>query len=188
MIEVTHYHFHFHGSNDAEVLRRLKAIKRQLTHLETNMANRDQELNDKLDLLQTTIDGQQTVQDSMIKVINDQRATIVELKAQVEAGAVISAGTLDAALARMDAMIASENLQTDEDNNVITQPPPPPAAFSWSSLTEYDAGDRVVPTVANGFEYSTASSGTSGDTEPTWPTVVGETVPDGNIVWATKNP
>lgn len=88
--------------------------------------DRSQELSDKIGALETVVANQQGVQDAMIVVINGQRAEIVDLKAQLAAGTVLTDAELDSALSRVDALIASEGLQTDEDNQVIAPPPPPP--------------------------------------------------------------
>lgn len=60
----------------------------------------------------------------------------------------------------------------------------------WSASTAYAVGDRVYPTVRNGFVYEvTASDGTSGTTEPTWPTVAGGTeTADGVTYEAVTDP
>lgn len=42
---------------------------------------------------------------------------------------------------------------------------------------------RVQPTVANGFVYMPLNSGTSGATQPTWPTTLGATVTDNDVTW-----
>src|SRR5690242_18315281 len=52
----------------------------------------------------------------------------------------------------------------------------------WTAGTAFSANAACVPTVRNGFLY-TASAGTSGATEPVWPTTVGATVHDGGVVW-----
>jgi hypothetical protein len=51
----------------------------------------------------------------------------------------------------------------------------------WRPSTGYSIGDRVIPTdaKANGRHYSVTASGTSGTTEPTWPT--SGTVTDGGV-------
>lgn len=65
-------------------------------------------------------------------------------------------------------------------------------AFNWAAETfryftlggEYAAGDRIRPTVANGFEYEAGGDGqTSGRKEPTWPTTLGGTVVSGSITF-----
>lgn len=52
---------------------------------------------------------------------------------------------------------------------------------AWATATAYMVGDFRRPTVANGFRYEVtaiAGTGTSGGTEPTWPTIIGDTVID----------
>ena len=59
---------------------------------------------------------------------------------------------------------------------------------AWVTATNYALGNRVIPTVANGFYYEvTADAGSSGGTEPTWPTTIGDTVVDGGITWTCMN-
>ena len=41
----------------------------------------------------------------------------------------------------------------------------------------------VYPITRNGFKYVATTTGTTGGTEPTWPTVVGNTVVDGGVTW-----
>lgn len=63
-------------------------------------------------------------------------------------------------------------------------------APNWSSLTEKkektsadDSGDIVAPLTVNGFYAECTSTGITGASEPTWPTVDGETVDDGTVEW-----
>jgi len=53
-----------------------------------------------------------------------------------------------------------------------------------AATTAYGAGAYVVPTAANGHVYKCTTAGTTGSTEPTWPTTHGATVADGSVVWA----
>lgn len=75
------------------------------------------------------------------------------------------------------------------DNIVLT---PTDTLASWVSLTGYNLGKKIQPTVGNGFVYQCTSAGTSGVSEPTWPTSpLGTTVSDGTCVWtliATHHP
>ncbi|MGA9109108.1 MAG: prepilin-type N-terminal cleavage/methylation domain-containing protein [Smithella sp.] len=60
----------------------------------------------------------------------------------------------------------------------------PGTAYSLSSST--DPPTVVLPTEANrnGYQYiNTGAAGTSGATEPPWPTTVGSSVPDGSVTW-----
>jgi hypothetical protein len=53
----------------------------------------------------------------------------------------------------------------------------------WRSSTPYSPGDLVQPTVPNGHLYWTSGSGTSGSSEPTWPTGHQATVGDNDLTW-----
>jgi len=55
---------------------------------------------------------------------------------------------------------------------------------AWVTATNYAVGNRVIPTVVNGYYYEvTADAGSSSTPEPTWPIVIGATVVDGGITW-----
>jgi len=58
----------------------------------------------------------------------------------------------------------------------------------WAASTGYVVSDKLRPTVnnQNGHKYNCTTAGTSGATEPTWPTGTGATVTDGTVVW-TEN-
>jgi hypothetical protein len=47
-------------------------------------------------------------------------------------------------------------------------------------------GAAIRPTAPNGFQFISASGGQSGNAEPTWPTVIGQTVNDGSTVWTCE--
>jgi len=53
----------------------------------------------------------------------------------------------------------------------------------WEASTAYILGDYVWPTTFNGYRYVCTTAGTSGASEPTWPTTLGDTVNDGSVVW-----
>jgi hypothetical protein len=53
----------------------------------------------------------------------------------------------------------------------------------WNSSVNYVVNQLVHPTVANGFLYICTVAGTSGTTEPVWPTSAG-TVADGTVTWS----
>lgn len=53
---------------------------------------------------------------------------------------------------------------------------------TWQASTPYSEGDFVEPPTLNGYIYeATASTGSSGGSEPSWPTTVGQTVTDGDV-------
>ena len=54
---------------------------------------------------------------------------------------------------------------------------------SWAASTAYSLDDYIVPTSPNGYYYRCVTAGTSGASEPTWPTTIGQTVNDGSITW-----
>ena len=53
----------------------------------------------------------------------------------------------------------------------------------WQAVTPYAAYQYVRPTEPNGYQYACIDGGRTGGDEPAWPTVVGDTVSDGDIVW-----
>jgi len=60
---------------------------------------------------------------------------------------------------------------------------------AWAAATAKSVGDRVIPTVVNGYYYEvTATSGsapytTAPVTQPTWPITIGTTVVDNELTW-----
>jgi hypothetical protein len=54
----------------------------------------------------------------------------------------------------------------------------------WEATTAYAVGQLIQPTTSNDLFYRCITAGTSGGTEPTWPTTgVGSTVADGTVIW-----
>ena len=61
------------------------------------------------------------------------------------------------------------------------------ATFDPSNRTE--SGQKrvlVQPTTNNGYIYQCTTAGTSGGSEPTWPTTIGNTVADGTVTWTCR--
>ena len=56
----------------------------------------------------------------------------------------------------------------------------------WAATTVYALGKAVRPTVDNGYAYECTTPGTSGGSQPTWPTNVGATEADGTVVWTCR--
>ena len=64
----------------------------------------------------------------------------------------------------------------------------PTLPSDWAANTAYSLNNRVKPTSQNGYWYVCSTAGTShATTEPTWPTLDGETVTDGTVVWTCRN-
>ena len=59
-----------------------------------------------------------------------------------------------------------------------------PAA--WVTATAYVLGNYVRPTTVSKYYYECTTAGTSGATEPLWPTVPGNTITDGSVVWTCR--
>jgi len=57
---------------------------------------------------------------------------------------------------------------------------------TWQASTAYSLGDYVTPTTLNNFIYECTTAGTSGTTEPVWPTTDGATVTDGTVEWTCR--
>jgi hypothetical protein len=55
-------------------------------------------------------------------------------------------------------------------------------AATWTPNTVVPAG-QIYPTVDNGFVFGTGTGGTTGATEPVWPTSPSQTVVDGTVTW-----
>jgi hypothetical protein len=58
----------------------------------------------------------------------------------------------------------------------------------WLTLTAYAVGDWVVPVTHNGRMYRCTTAGTTGASQPTFPTTDGGTVADGTVVWTEGTP
>jgi len=55
---------------------------------------------------------------------------------------------------------------------------------SWAATTAYTLTTKRAPLTRNGHVYEVTTAGTSGASEPTWPTTAGGTVVDGTVHWA----
>ncbi len=64
---------------------------------------------------------------------------------------------------------------------------PKTSGNTWVTVKAYILRDYVQPvTPNNNFTYRCTTAGTSGGTEPTWPTTAGGTVTDGTVVWTAE--
>ena len=61
----------------------------------------------------------------------------------------------------------------------------PPTIATWAASTRYIEGQVVIPTELNlnDHRYVVTEAGTTGASEPTWPTADGDTVTDGTVTW-----
>ncbi|MGH9443467.1 MAG: putative Ig domain-containing protein [Thermoanaerobaculia bacterium] len=58
---------------------------------------------------------------------------------------------------------------------------------TWQAAHSYGANACVIPTAPNGRNYCTSSGGTSGGSEPAFPTAVNDTVVDGSVTWTMND-
>ena len=58
-----------------------------------------------------------------------------------------------------------------------------PAFPQWSATTSYSTNSIVQPSPANGHFYKAIQGGTSGAAQPAFPTVSGQQINDGSIIW-----
>lgn len=56
----------------------------------------------------------------------------------------------------------------------------------WSAAAVKTVGDFVQPVTVNGYRYECTASGTTGATEPNWPTTVAGTVVDNGVTWTCR--
>lgn len=54
---------------------------------------------------------------------------------------------------------------------------------TWTATKAVDKADMVLPTAGLGNFWQALNSGTTGGTEPTWTTTIGDEVTDGDITW-----
>ena len=61
-------------------------------------------------------------------------------------------------------------------------------ATYWIAATAYAVGAVVQPVTVNGHRYICTIAGTSGTTEPTWPTIEYGIIADGTATWQEYGP
>jgi hypothetical protein len=59
-------------------------------------------------------------------------------------------------------------------------------SVKWAASTVYQPFQYVRPTIKNGFNYLCITGGTSGGSEPAWPTTIDATVNDNGIIWKCR--
>lgn len=57
----------------------------------------------------------------------------------------------------------------------------------WITVTAYVLGTCITPTTPNGYRYECTTAGTSDSGEPTWPTILGDTVMDDSVEWTCRS-
>jgi hypothetical protein len=57
---------------------------------------------------------------------------------------------------------------------------------AWSAAAAKSVNDRVRTSARNGYRYKATVGGTTGSSEPTWPTTIGNTVVDGTVTWVCE--
>lgn len=62
------------------------------------------------------------------------------------------------------------------------------SGIAWKANVQIPSGGVIAPTQPAGFYYVAIGWGSTGATEPTWPTVLGQTVQDGGQVWLCAVP
>jgi prepilin-type N-terminal cleavage/methylation domain-containing protein len=80
-----------------------------------------------------------------------------------------------------------EKITADYNNEPSTWSPGTAYATTNSSLGT-SLPTIILPTAANrnGYQYICTTGGTSGSTEPAWPTMVSATVADGGVIWTNR--
>lgn len=74
----------------------------------------------------------------------------------------------------------------------VTKAQMPPNVFgndtwdAWTATTAYVVGDFVSPTTGSDTYFECTSAGTSGASEPTWPTTAGATENDDSVTWTCR--
>ena len=85
--------------------------------------------------------------------------------------------------------IQLQNLLNDIENNLTTATLTIQnnAGFNtWAATTSYNRNEYIVPNPTNGYYYQANDSGLSGLSQPMFPTIVGQTVSDGGVIWSCQ--
>lgn len=61
-------------------------------------------------------------------------------------------------------------------------------ASFWLQSTAFTFGAVILPATKNGHSYTCIQAGTTGATEPKWPTCNGATATDGTAIWKESGP
>lgn len=125
---------------------------------------------------------------------SDERSILIQVR-QVEAGANRDATDRAKALTVLMEWAQIEVAPVLEQSDIEAILDRCKRASTWTSLTAYNPGNVILPTVRTGHRYRCVVGGTSGATEPftgsvvTWPTTAGAKVYDGTtLVWQEDGP
>lgn len=80
--------------------------------------------------------------------------------------------------------------RTDHTSWALTDYTPTNDPFthdSWQASHSYSEDDYIIPTSPNGYYYRCITAGTSGSSEPSWPTTLNDTVSDGTVTWRCES-
>lgn len=80
--------------------------------------------------------------------------------------------------ADIDPVLSDDEIRILLDNNAIVS-----KYATWAPNKAYSVGQQVVAYPRNGFVYRVTVAGTSGATQPAFPTLLTETVTDGGVTW-----
>lgn len=58
---------------------------------------------------------------------------------------------------------------------------------AWAASAAKSVNDIVRPATHNGYRYKCTVGGTTGGSQPTWPTTIGQTVVDGTVTWRCES-
>lgn len=94
----------------------------------------------------------------------------------------VDASVLDAALQEIRSHAVMMTACADEPASYAEGVDPDP----WQDGTAYGLGDVVRALVRGDFNFECTTAGTSGGSEPTWPTSAAATVNDGAVVWTAR--
>jgi hypothetical protein len=83
----------------------------------------------------------------------------------------------------LGAFIASSNGYVPQTTKILwVYTPSQPFGATWAASAAVALGQPAIPVTANGHLYQCTTAGTTGATQPAWPTS-GGTVTDGTVVW-----
>ncbi len=71
----------------------------------------------------------------------------------------------------------------DSNGDLAAYEPGLADAADWAATTAVTAGTLKKPTVSNGHYYRCTTGGTTGGSQPSWPTNAEATVTDGTVIW-----